>query len=61
MKRKFALILAALLLAASFLSLSACTFRKSTAATSAASTSDDWMDGMTPSTDDSDENWTPNY
>ena len=62
MKQKLASLLALILIAASLLALSACTSPfKRKAATSAATTSEDWLNDVTPSTDDSDEDWSNRY
>ena len=62
MKQKLASLLALILIAASLLALSACTSPfKRKAATSAATTSEDWLNDVTPSTDDSDEDWSERY
>ena len=62
MKTKLTSIVAMLLLVASLLALSACTSPfKRKAATSAATTSEDWLNDVTPSTDDSDEDWSNRY
>ena len=62
MKQKLASLLALILIVASLLALSACTSPfKRKAATSAATTSEDWLNDVTPSTDDSDEDWSNRY
>ena len=61
MKTKLTSLLAMLLLVASLFALSACTSPFKRKAATSAATSEDWLNDVTPSTDDSDEDWSNRY